>query len=172
MPTSRLVIKQEVEAYAATLFGAAYKEGGEPAVLEVRAQMEEVLSLLRRDLEFGVGVCDPADADVMVVMVEREEVELLGGVFDAFEKEMVSQLNLCVVEVTTYVPLDDNLRQIIIEKAEADLGRRVVLREHIDQSILGGIIMSTGGKRIDASVSSQLNKARQVLKETSDGGEC
>ena len=79
---------------------------------------------------------------------------------------------MCVVDVTTVVALDDNLRHIIIEKAEAELGKKAVLRERIDESILGGIIMSVNGKRIDASVISQLNKARHVLKETSDGGEC
>ena len=38
--------------------------------------------------------------------------------------------------------------------------------------ILGGIIMSTNGKRIDASVASELEHARIVLKEENDGGEC
>ena len=73
---------------------------------------------------------------------------------------------------TTAVPLDDALRRIITEKAEADLDTNVVLRESVDKSILGGIIMSTNGKRIDASVASQLDHARNVLKTTTDGGEC
>ena len=54
-----------------------------------------------------------------------EERELLGD-----------KLGICVVDVTTAVPLDDGLRQLITEKAEADLGRRAVLRERIDASIL------------------------------------
>jgi len=77
-----------------------------------------------------------------------------------------------VVDVTTAVPLDDGLRQLITEKAEADLGRRAVLRERIDASILGGIIMDVDGNYIDASMISQLNRARNVLKDTTDGGEC
>ena len=105
-------------------------------------------------------------------MAERGDAELLPRVLKAFGDELDSKLNLCVVDVTTVVALDDNLRHIIIEKAEAELGKKAVLREHIDESILGGIIMSVNGKRIDASVISQLNKARHVLKETSDGGEC
>ena len=32
--------------------------------------------------------------------------------------------------------------------------------------------MSAGDKRIDASVASQLNNARIVLKKKTDGGEC
>ena len=54
----------------------------------------------------------------------------------------------------------------------ADLGKKAVLRERIDRSILGGIIMDVDGNYIDASMISQLNRARNVLKDTTDGGEC
>ena len=74
--------------------------------------------------------------------------------------------------MTTVVALDDHLREVIRNKTQADLGKNVVLREHIDESLLGGLIMSVGGKRIDASVASQLENARTVLKHTTDGGEC
>ena len=48
----------------------------------------------------------------------------------------------------------------------------VYKRQHLDASLLGGILMSVGGKRIDASVVSQLENARTVLKQSMDGGEC
>lgn len=76
--------------------------------------------------------------------------------------------NVTVVDVTTVVELDDHLREVIT-KAEADLGTNVVLREH-RQVLLGGILMSANGKRIDASVLSQLESARNVLKLSTDGG--
>ena len=85
---------------------------------------------------------------------------------------MRAQLHLVVVDVVTAVPLDDGLRQLITEKAEDDLGKKAVLRERIDKSILGGIIMDVDGNYIDASMISQLNRARNVLKDTTDGGEC
>ena len=192
MPTNRLVVKEEVLAYARAMFDAAYEIGGQDAVLEVRNHMEEVISLMHSDMDLSMALsdttytpeqrhalasavfadCNQAFAAVMAVMAERGDAELLPRVCKAYGDELDSKLNLCVVDVTTVVALDDNLRHIIIEKAEADLGKKAVLRERIDPSILGGIIMSVNGKRIDASVISQLNKARHVLKETSDGGEC
>lgn len=72
--------------------------------------------------------------------------------------QLERKLNVNVVDVTTVVELDDHLREVIKNKAEADLGTNVVLREHLDASLLGGILMSVGGKRIDASVVSQLEK--------------
>ncbi len=195
MPTNRLVVKKEIAAYASTMFDAANEAGGQGTVLEVRSQMEDALHLLYEDMDLtealselayspeqrnklahtAFGSYNPAFTEVMAVMAERGDADKLAGVLGEYNKEIDSKLNLCVVDVTTVVALDDDLRRLIIEKAEADLGKNVVLRERIDESILGGIIMSANGKRIDASVSSQLVNARQVLKDTSDtsdGGEC
>ena len=97
---------------------------------------------------------------------------LLSRVWESYGEQVERKLNVTVVDVTTVVPLDDHLREVITKKSEADLGTKVVLRESIDKSLIGGILMSANGKRIDASVLSQLESARNVLKLSTDGGEC
>ena len=175
MPTNRLIVKEEVAVYAAVLFDGAFEAGGQEAVLEVRDQMVRVAGAMRTNMELARNVfagCNPVLLDVLAVLAERGDAALLPRVLENYAEQLQSKLNLCVVDVTTAVPLDDALRRIITEKAEADLDTNVVLRESVDKSILGGIIMSTNGKRIDASVASQLDHARNVLKTTTDGGEC
>ena len=174
MATNRLVVKEEVAVYASVLFDAAHTAGGQEAVLEVREQMGEIIRLMRADLELTQSLSNPDFTlrEVLAVMAERGQADLLPRVYDAYRELLGDKLGICVVDVTTAVPLDDGLRQLITEKAEADLGRRAVLRERIDTSILGGIIMDVDGNYIDASMISQLNRARNVLKDTTDGGEC
>ena len=192
MPTNRLIVKEEVAVYAAVLFDGAFEAGGQEAVLEVRDQMVRVAGAMRTNMELSVALsdpgytpeqrgelarnvfagCNPVLLDVLAVLAERGDAALLPRVLENYAEQLQSKLNLCVVDVTTAVPLDDALRRIITEKAEADLDTNVVLRESVDKSILGGIIMSTNGKRIDTSVASQLDHARNVLKTTTDGGEC
>ena len=192
MPNKRLIVKEEVAVYAAVLFDGAFEAGGQEAVLEVRDQMVRVAEAMRTNMELSVALsdpgytpeqrgelarnvfagCNPVLLDVLAVLAERGDAALLPRVLENYAEQLQSKLNLCVVDVTTAVPLDDALRRIITEKAEADLDTNVVLRESVDKSILGGIIMSTNGKRIDASVASQLDHARNVLKTTTDGGEC
>ncbi len=192
MPINRLVVKEEIATYAGVLFDAASDRGGLEAVLEVRSQMEAVIGAMRADMGLAstlsdpdaaddvryelakgaFGACEPELGEVLAVMAQRRDLDLLPRVLEALNGLMAEKLGTVVVDVTTVVPLDDELRRIIKEKTEADLGANVVLREHIDKAILGGIIMSTGEKRIDASIISQLNHARNVLKETTDGGEC
>ena len=115
---------------------------------------------------------DPLLASVLSVMAERQDFSELSQINNAFAALIDERLGLAVVDVTTVVELDDELRTLISEKVAADLGKSVVLREHVDPSILGGIIMSTQGKRIDASIVSKLEQARTVLSESNDGGEC
>lgn len=192
MPANRRVAKEEIAAYAGVLFDAVNERGGLDAVLAVRSQMEAVIAAMREDMDLQralsdpdatdeqryevakgtFAACEPELAEVLAVMASRKDMQFLPRVYEAFNGLMAEKLDTVVVDVTTVVPLDDELRRIIKEKTEADLGSKVVLNEHIDASILGGIIMSTGEKRIDASIISQLNHARNVLKETTDGGEC
>ena len=192
MPTNRHVQKEKVATYASVLLDAALAAGGQDAVLEVRDQAERIIRIMRSNMDLSSSLQDssytpeqrnslarnvfaqahPVLIDVLAVMAERGEIKLLPQVRASYENQVETKLNLCILDVTTVVELDDHLRDIIKQKAESELGMKVVLRERIDKSILGGIIMSAGDKRIDASVASQLNNARIVLKKKTDGGEC
>lgn len=191
MPHNRLLVKEEIATYAEALFSAASAEGQE-RVLAVRDQLEQVVFLYRGNADLrdafdeiaytaeqrrtiAQGVFegfDPLLASVLSVMAERQDFSELSQINNAFAALIDERLGLAVVDVTTVVELDDELRTLISEKVAADLGKSVVLREHVDPSILGGIIMSTQGKRIDASIVSKLEQARTVLSESNDGGEC
>ncbi len=192
MPTNRHVQKETVAAYATVMFDAAMQEGGQDAVLEVRDQTERIIRIMRSNMDLSSSLQDssytpeqraslakgtfadvnPVLANTLAVMAERGDVALLSRVWESYGEQIERKLNVTVVDVTTVVPLDDHLREVITKKAEADLGTKVVLRESIDKSLIGGILMSAKGKRIDASVASQLESARNVLKDSTDGGEC
>ncbi len=192
MPTNRLVAKETVDTYAQVLLDAANAAGCQDAVLEVRDQLEVVMRALRSNIDLQVALAEkaytpeqreelvrnvftgmnPVLVDVLLVMSERDDLELANRVYAAFDGLIEEKLGVVVVDVTTAVPLDDALRETISNKAAQDLGKKVVLRERVDKSILGGIIMSASGRRIDASIATQLDTARTVLKTTTDGGEC
>lgn len=190
MAINRLVQQGKVKVYADTMFNAANDAGGADEVVAVRNQMAELRHLIYSDMDLSLALkdasytpeqryglakavfadCEIALAETLAVMAEQGDTDLLGQVFHGYEDAMMAALKLVVVDVTTVVPLDDGLRELINKKAEAELGCKAVLNESIDESILGGIIMSVNGMRIDASVLSQLNRARYVLKGT-DGGD-
>ena len=184
MPTNRLVVKEQIATYASVLFEAANSTGGADAVLEVLRQARRIVAALRENADLDEALknsayapeqratiarnvfagCNPALVDVLAVMAERGEAEYRSRVVEGVEQMRADKLNLVVVEVTTAVELDDHLRDIIKEKAERELGKNVVLDERVDKSMLGGIIMSTSSERIDASLLTQVENARNALR--------
>ncbi len=192
MPKNRHLEQAIVATYASVLLDGVYEVGGQDAVLEVRDQFESIVKIMRSNMDLAGALsdasCEPAQrgaiargtfasceqalAETLAVMAERGDMGLINRVYTSFAEQLERKLNVAIVDVTTVVSLDDHLRELITKKAETDLGTKVVLREHLDPSLLGGILMTAGGKRIDASVATQLEHARTALKQTTDGGEC
>lgn len=186
MPTNRHIAKAEADLYATTLIDALNEVGGMDAVLAGRSQLDAILVYDRTHVELhdiltDVSVtpeqraalvkdvfseCEPAVASVLSVMAERGDFGKLPLIRGLFDNLIAQKFNVTVVDVVTRVELDDHLRDVIKRKAGADLGTDIVLNETVDDGLLGGIIMSANGQRIDASVNTLLENARSALKKT------
>ncbi len=188
MRTSRALAKQIVATYAEALFEAA---AADDAVDAVGVQLGEAVRTVRAHTELRDALLTdvvpaanrgeitrevfasmhPAVSAALGVMAERGQVDLLSGVAEAYAAVAESKRDMAAVEVVTVVELTDTLRDAIKAKLSADLGKNVVLREKVDPSIVGGIIISTGGRTIDASMASQLEAAKVTLSTAPTGGD-
>lgn len=121
-----------------------------------------------RDI-FGADVTPEALA-LVTLLVERGHIELLGDVARAFGEIAETERGIVVAQVTTAVPLTDATRASITDKLVASLGRPVSLRETVDASILGGVVIKVAGRVLDGSIASQLSDMRRALV-TTQGGE-
>lgn len=188
MPKDRTLIKREITTYAEVLLEAAKAKGN---ILEVAGQLQEVQSTivehpnLREALAdetqfqgaYGTileGVFkgfDEALLKTLTVMAERRELSLLHRFVAEFELLCEEALNVVIMDVTTVVELDDAMREAIKSKYSAQFGKDVMLREQVDPSIIGGIVLGAHGQRIDASVATQLERTRVALSSVQTGGE-
>ena len=188
MRTSRVLAKQIVATYASALFDAA---AASDDVDSVSTQLDAVLRLVRGQAPLRDALLDdsvagvkraeivrdvfaglhPALVETLAVMVERDNFDLLSSMVEEYGRVAEERRGIVAVDVTTAVELTDALRRSISAKISADLGKGVTLREKVDPSIIGGIVISTHGHRIDARISSQLESARLVLSTAPTGGE-
>ena len=184
MPTNRLIVKEQIATYTELLFEAAKNEGDAEYVLSVCGQAKQMVKAIRGNADLESALKDPgytpeqkaqivrgvfADAapvlvNTVAVMAERGETALLPRVAEQLEDRIADELNLIIVDVATAVELDDHLRDLIKKKAETELGKKAVLRERVDKSMLGGIVLSTKDERLDASLLTQVEKTRDALK--------
>jgi F-type H+-transporting ATPase subunit delta len=185
MKTNRLVTNAKIDAYTAAIVDNVEKQYGRDELANVRNQLNllvyqtrsnpkflqlikeenlpgEQLSAIVKEVFDGFN---PVLVDVLGVMGENHDLRLAPRVVHAFESQVSEKFNLVVVDVDTAVELDDHLRKMVADKVKAELGKDAILNERINKDMLGGIVMTVQGKRVDASVRAQLDKARIQLKK-------
>ena len=145
------VESRKLETYARTLLEAARSED----------RIYENLVPLKADAD-----ASPEVLSVLSAMAGNGDLDKLPEVLDLYRDMIDGEKEIVGVHVTTAIPLDDELRELIKSKCEADLEEDVFLIEHVDPSIIGGIILSARGQRRDASVRMQLESAKKVMNQT------
>jgi len=174
-------------AYARTLFELATLAG---SVDETDVSLSTVVAAVRGELELREALTDtsvPVEAKravlreifgasvtaetlaIVTLLVERGHTALLSDVARSYGEVAEKERGIVAVSVTTAVPLDDALRASLTEKLAASLGRPVSLRETVDGSIVGGVVIKVAGRVLDGSVASQLDSVRRALATTSGG---
>ena len=138
------------------------------ALMDTQVDAEKKRDVLR-DI-FGENVA-PEVLAIVTLAVDRGHTDMLGEISAEFIEIAEKERGIVVADVTTAVPLDDATRASIIEKLSSALDRPVTLRERVDDSIVGGIVINVAGRVLDGSLSSQLDSMRAVLSTSPQGGE-
>lgn len=154
--TSKRAEAEKVEAYTRALMEAARSEGRANADL-VQWQHARKFS--------------PEVLETLAAMQREDDLDLVAQVAKQYKEYLDAEDKTVSVTVTTAVPMDDDLREKVRAKAEADLKAPVYLVECVDPSIIGGIMLEARGKRHDASVRAQLANIRKTLSSSFIGGE-
>lgn len=154
--TSKRAEAEKVEAYTRALMEAARSEGRADADL-VQWQHARKFS--------------PEVLETLAAMQREDDLDLVAQVAKQYKEYLDAEDKTVSVTVTTAVPMDDDLREKVRAKAEADLKAPVYLVERVDPSIIGGIMLEARGKRHDASVRAQLANIRKTLSSSFIGGE-
>ncbi len=122
-----------------------------------------------RDL-FAGGIAPEAVA-IASILVEGGHVDSLGDMASKYAEIAEKERGIVVAEVVTAVEMQEGTRKGIVDKLSASLGRPVTLRERVDASILGGVVISVAGRVLDGSLVSQLNVVRSAMSSVPQGGE-
>lgn len=119
---------------------------------------------------FGGDVTAEA-LSMVTLVVEKGDADELGEIARIYREIAEAERGMVVAEVTTAVALDDTLREALRKKLADTLSRPVTLRERVDASIVGGIVIQVAGRVLDGSVALQLDEARTALSSAHAGGE-
>jgi F-type H+-transporting ATPase subunit delta len=88
------------------------------------------------------------------------------GILFETSKQFIHQYNLIkgivTAEVTSATALTDENRKEIISLVKKELGaNEVIIKEKLNDKLIGGFILKVGDKQFDASIASGLNKLKR-----------
>jgi F-type H+-transporting ATPase subunit delta len=67
------------------------------------------------------------------------------------------------VHIRTAVPLTDALRARLTDAITAAVDRKPTLIEHVDPSLVAGVVIELEGRKVDASLASRLHQLTEAL---------
>lgn len=114
---------------------------------------------------FG-GILSDLTLNFLLVVIEKKRQFYLPKIVEAFIAGYHERMGELVVDVATATALDDEQR----DRLRALLGKKhqqeIILRERIEESLLGGLVIQVGDSRVDGSLRTRLNAIGARLRAT------
>jgi F-type H+-transporting ATPase subunit delta len=111
---------------------------------------------------FGASV-SPLVMHTLLVMNSKGRSALLGEVIQAYAALLNEKLGRVDVNVTVAKALDEKQLAEVGRRVGEALGKQAIVKQSVDEAIIGGLVLRVRDRLIDASVRSQLRTIRRKL---------
>lgn len=184
MAAQNSVIVQIARPYAAALFDLASDEG---QIAAVEADLVAVAGLVADSADFtrflrspaiagddkatamdailGRAGLGPTTANFIRVVARNGRLFALPAIIAAFRELAAKARGEVPAEVTSAVPLSREQVADLAATLKQKIGNTVTLLEHVDPSLIGGLIVKVGSRMIDSSLKTKLSAMKIAMKE-------
>lgn len=94
-------------------------------------------------------------------LITNRRLALLNDVAASYNRLYDELKGVQIAQVTTAIPLTDDLKVKVLAKAKELTGKDVEVENIVDENILGGFILRVGDKQYNASIANKLNKLKR-----------
>ncbi len=101
----------------------------------------------------------------LLVVNNKHRLDSLPGIVHGYKQLLDEQSGVVEADVHVAAPLSDSETQSIAGRISQAIDRNVVLRQHVDPNLIGGLKVRVGDRLIDGSVATQLRLIRHALAE-------
>lgn len=110
------------------------------------------------------GRIDEYLLNFLKLSVDNGILSQLSAVREAYVARYNSDNGILPVECVSAVALSDKERGELTEALMKKTGKKIVLTQKVDPSLLGGVKLSYGGKLFDGTVSARLSEIDSIFK--------
>lgn len=178
------VLTQIARPYASALFDIANSSNSIP---QVEAGLSAIASLASDSQDFSRFLRSPvisADKKAAAVQTILEKAKVdktvanfvnvvarngrlfaLPAIISAFRERATEARGEVTADVTSAAPLTADQVATLADTLKAKIGKSVTLNQHVDPSLIGGLVVKVGSQMIDSSLKTKLTAMKIAMKE-------
>ena len=99
----------------------------------------------------------------LMLLTDKSRIGIFNEIYEIFTGLKNEEQGIVIADVTTAFPLNKEQEKKLGLKLAEVTRKKIKIRKHEDKSILGGVIVRVGDKRIDGSAAGRLQALRSSL---------
>lgn len=107
----------------------------------------------------------PMVANFLRVVARNGRLFALPAIIKAFRELAAAARDEVTADVTSASPLKPPQLEALAAALREKIGKTVTLVEHVDPSLIGGLVVKVGSRMIDSSLKTKLSAMRVAMKE-------
>jgi F-type H+-transporting ATPase subunit delta len=109
------------------------------------------------------GEFEPLTLSFLALITKNGRERLITEIAQSYISQLKEFKGIVPISITSARKLDEATKATILAKINATVTGTLEITELVDESLIGGFIVTMGDKQIDASVASQLARMKQEL---------
>jgi F-type H+-transporting ATPase subunit delta len=101
--------------------------------------------------------------DFLMLLLDKNREENLPEIIDHYMKSLDEYRGIVRGKLLTAHPFNESQKKALSDKLSEQTGKKILMEEEIDQSLIGGFVVRLEDTVIDTSLKNQLDKLRQNL---------
>lgn len=97
------------------------------------------------------------------ITVKKRRERFLDAIAKEFVRQYKAHKNIITAEVTSVIPLDEELRRQVIRKIQESTRSEIELVEKTDPLLIGGLVLRIGDRQVDNSIRRKLADVKRVI---------
>ena len=125
-----------------------------------KAKKDLLIKALKKEVSENV-------MNFLLLLVDKSRIGIFSEIYEIFTGLKNEAQGILIADVISAFPLSKQQETQLSKKLTTLTDKKIRIRKHEDKSILGGLIVTIGDKRIDGSAAGRLRNLRSTLSVNS-----
>lgn len=99
----------------------------------------------------------------LLILINKDRILYLKEKLNEMEKIHLEKNNTLLAVTKTVIPLNEEERETLLYRLERIYGKKILLKEEIEPSIIGGVYVRVGDDVMDGTLKFKLEKMKELM---------